>query len=206
MRKQLCKDIIFVMAIISPPQYTGASWSNQLSRLYTAVADPGFPRGGGANPKGAGGANLLFGQFFPKTAWKWRNLGPEGGGRASLAPPLRSATAQDYLFCFLFYFLPFFLKKILSFPWCIAGAAILNSFTPCASDKAAGCLKLDLPTKHLTCFLLGIVTSNCHIVLLTLSTFEVDYLRQIIHQYKSKCNVLILFNTQQQTLREEKIS
>ena len=32
-----------------------------------AVADPGFPRGGGANPKG-GGANLLFGQFFPKTA------------------------------------------------------------------------------------------------------------------------------------------
>ena len=32
------------------------------------VADPGFPRGGGANPKG--GANLLFGQFFLKTARK----------------------------------------------------------------------------------------------------------------------------------------
>ena len=32
-----------------------------------SVADPGFPRGGGANPKG-GGANLLFGQFFLKTA------------------------------------------------------------------------------------------------------------------------------------------
>ena len=34
---------------------------------YDAVADTGFPRGGGANPKG-GGANLLFGQFFLKTA------------------------------------------------------------------------------------------------------------------------------------------
>ena len=32
----------------------------------TSVADPGFPRGEGANPKG--GANLLFGQLFPKTA------------------------------------------------------------------------------------------------------------------------------------------
>ena len=32
-----------------------------------AVADPGFPRRGGANPRG-GGANILFDQFFPKTA------------------------------------------------------------------------------------------------------------------------------------------
>ena len=32
-----------------------------------SVADPGFPRGGGTNPKG-GGANLLFGQSFSKTA------------------------------------------------------------------------------------------------------------------------------------------
>ena len=30
------------------------------------VADPEFPNGGGANPKG--GANLLFCQFYPKTA------------------------------------------------------------------------------------------------------------------------------------------
>ena len=32
----------------------------------SAVANPGFPRGGGTNPRGV--ANLLFGQFFPKTA------------------------------------------------------------------------------------------------------------------------------------------
>ena len=55
------------------------------------MADPGFSRGGGANPKG-GGANLLFGQFSPKTAWKWRNFGP--GGRVHA--PLRSATGDFY--------------------------------------------------------------------------------------------------------------
>ena len=31
------------------------------------VADPGFPRRGGANPPG-GGANIRFCQIFPKTA------------------------------------------------------------------------------------------------------------------------------------------
>ena len=36
-------------------------------KSWIPVADPGFPRGGGTNPKG-GGANLLFGQYFPKTA------------------------------------------------------------------------------------------------------------------------------------------
>ena len=49
-----------------------------------AVADPEFPRGGDANP---GDANLLFGLFSLKTAWKWRNCGPEGGG---WCPPLDS--------------------------------------------------------------------------------------------------------------------
>ena len=42
-----------------------------------------FPKEGALTPKG-GGANLLFGQFFPKTAWKWRNFGP-----------MRSATASS---------------------------------------------------------------------------------------------------------------
>ena len=60
-----------------------------------AVADLGFPRGGCANPRG-GGANLLFDQFFLKTAWKWRNFGPEVGARVPCAP-LRSATAVDPL-------------------------------------------------------------------------------------------------------------
>ena len=45
-----------------------------------------FPRGGANSQSGC--ANLFFRQ---KTAWKWKNLDPQGG-RASLAPPLRSAT------------------------------------------------------------------------------------------------------------------
>ena len=46
-----------------------------------------FP-GGALTPEG--GANLLFGQFFLKTAWKWNNFGPKEGGVRD-APPLRSA-------------------------------------------------------------------------------------------------------------------
>ena len=42
-----------------------------------------FPQGGRQLPK-----LLLFFTFLPKTAWKWKNLDPRGGGRASLAPPL----------------------------------------------------------------------------------------------------------------------
>ena len=36
---------------------------------------------------------MQFCQILPKTAWNWKNLDAEGGGgRASLTPPLRSAT------------------------------------------------------------------------------------------------------------------
>ena len=33
-----------------------------------AGADPGFPVGGGADPRGGGGANIRFCQIFRKTA------------------------------------------------------------------------------------------------------------------------------------------
>ena len=51
----------------------------------TPVADPGFPKGGGANPQG-GDVNLLFGQKFPENCMKMKEFGP--GGEASLTPPL----------------------------------------------------------------------------------------------------------------------
>ena len=51
------------------------------------VADPGFPRGGGANSQG-GGANPLFGQNFPENCMQIKEFEPRGGGRVSLAPPL----------------------------------------------------------------------------------------------------------------------
>ena len=41
-----------------------------------------FPRGGRQLPK-----VLLFLNFLPKTAWKWKNLDPPGGVRVPGAPP-----------------------------------------------------------------------------------------------------------------------
>ena len=49
------------------------------------VADPGFPRGGGANSQ-SGGANLLFGQHFPENCMKMKEFGPTGGARVPGAP------------------------------------------------------------------------------------------------------------------------
>ena len=46
------------------------------------VADPGFSPGGRQLPK-----VLLFFNFLPKTAWKWKNLDPQGGARVPGAPP-----------------------------------------------------------------------------------------------------------------------
>ena len=58
--------------------------------LPPAVADPGFPRGGGANSLGGRQHTIL--PYFPKNCMKLKEFEPLGG-RASLAPPLRSATA-----------------------------------------------------------------------------------------------------------------
>ena len=56
------------------------------------------PRGGAWTLQG-GGVNTQFCRILPKTAWNWKNLDAEGGGggRASLTPPLRSAT--EYCYC-----------------------------------------------------------------------------------------------------------
>ena len=59
-------------------------------KLHFAVADLGFPGGGGAKSPG-GGANIRFCHIFPKTAWNWKNLDRE----RSLAPPL-----DPPMFCF----------------------------------------------------------------------------------------------------------
>ena len=44
-----------------------------------AVADPGFPRGRGANPRGD--ANIRFAKISEKLHNVEKNLYPEGGGR-----------------------------------------------------------------------------------------------------------------------------
>ena len=61
------------------------------SDTYNSVSDPWFPiRGKGANHKG-GGANLLLGQIFLKSAWKWKKLDQDGAHpwlMPSLDPPM----------------------------------------------------------------------------------------------------------------------
>ena len=77
---------------------TVATSSTTSTRTYPSprygkpVADPGFPRGGGANSPW-GGANIRFCQIFPKAAWNWKNLDPRGGA-ASKILLCRSATAN----------------------------------------------------------------------------------------------------------------
>ena len=70
-----------------------APWIRQLQRLCSTkddpqvfrstVADPRFPKGD-ANSKGKC-ANLLFDQFFLKTAWKWKKL--DQGEACALGSP-----------------------------------------------------------------------------------------------------------------------
>ena len=52
-----------------------------------SVADPGFPRGGRANPS-AWGKNPLLGKIFAENCMKIKDIGPGGG---DLSVPLGSA-------------------------------------------------------------------------------------------------------------------
>ena len=56
------------------------------------MADPGFPRGEGANPPVGCQDTIL--PNFPKNCMKLKEFGPEGGARIS-RDPLKSA--NDYL-------------------------------------------------------------------------------------------------------------
>ena len=58
------------------------------------MADPGFPRGGGANFPGGRQHTIL--PNFPKNCMKLKEFGPPGGPRIPRAP-LRSATVDDLI-------------------------------------------------------------------------------------------------------------
>ena len=45
------------------------------------MADPGFPRGGGANSPGGGRQHTILSNF-PKNCMKLKEFGPPGGGGA----------------------------------------------------------------------------------------------------------------------------
>ena len=60
------------------------------------VADPGFPRGGGANSPGGGGRQHTILPKFPKNCMKLKEFGPPGGARPlrpPLDPPLQTLNA-----------------------------------------------------------------------------------------------------------------
>ena len=59
-----------------------------LADALSTVADPGFPRGGGANPKG-GVPTYYLAKFSRKLHENEEILGQRGGARGT---PLRSAT------------------------------------------------------------------------------------------------------------------
>ena len=72
----------------------------QSSRTNSA-ADPGFPRGGGANSPWGGGRQHTILSNFPKNCMKLNEFGP-GGGHASLAPPLDPPLQLYVLHLFIF--------------------------------------------------------------------------------------------------------
>ena len=51
-----------------------------------AVADPGFPRGGGANSPGEGRQHTIL-PYFPENYMKLKEFGPPGGARVPHSPP-----------------------------------------------------------------------------------------------------------------------
>ena len=66
-----------------------------------AVADPGFPQGGGANPGGRGGCQHTILPKFPKNCMKLKEFGPGGEGARPkfyyVDPPLASVNEPLYM-------------------------------------------------------------------------------------------------------------
>ena len=134
-----------------------------------AMADPGFPRLTNPNGRGApqpiiwsnflnltsGGSRifargvrqlpkfLLFFKFLPKTAWKWKNLDPQGGGARPWRPPLDPPMLTEMYQAILYFFrnsllkpltkrngwLSLDLRQCQSKTWCIQ----FNTFRPADS-------------------------------------------------------------------------
>ena len=81
----------FLLSQVYPSLSTDdVSFSILLWSMQWRIQD--FPEEGAPTPRG-GGANIRFCQIFLKTAWNWKNLGPQGG--TCLARPLKSVTAMQ---------------------------------------------------------------------------------------------------------------
>ena len=80
---QMMPSVEFRIQGIFGVYFCMVGWS--ISLLLLAVADPGFPRGKGANSSGGGGRQHTILINFPKNCMKLKEFGPGGRG-ASLAP------------------------------------------------------------------------------------------------------------------------
>ena len=56
------------------------------SEVDYPVADPGFPRGGAANPRGGGGRQDMILLKFPENCTKSKKIRPGGGGEGARVP------------------------------------------------------------------------------------------------------------------------
>ena len=61
--------------------------------MIIPVADPGFSRGGGTNPKGGGRQPIIW-PIFPPNCMKMKKFWARGRHASLTPPPLRSATAS----------------------------------------------------------------------------------------------------------------
>ena len=80
-----CQQMGFVLCLSYPcwrtvPRGSGGRGGFVIHTDQWRIQD--FPQGGRQLPK-----VLLFFNFLPKTAWKWKNLDPQGGARVPGAPP-----------------------------------------------------------------------------------------------------------------------
>ena len=66
------------------------------TRQAIPVADPAFPRGGCANPKGGGGRQPIIWPIFPENCMKMKKIWPRGGGARPLRPPLDPPLYPNY--------------------------------------------------------------------------------------------------------------
>ena len=118
-----------------------------------------FPEEGAPTPQG--GANIRICRFFPKTAWNWKNLDPQGG-RASPAPPLRSATDLVIMMRDTIWKLLILRKEtFVTYSWIFIAIDALSGL---ADLKGRGARDPSLWTGTYLIYRSGTVNSKCHLI------------------------------------------
>ena len=78
---------VFVISTLHSEWISG-DFPNVFTFDLISVADPGFPRRGGAPTPEFGPKTYYLTIFLSKTAWKWKKIGPGGAPSAPLDLPM----------------------------------------------------------------------------------------------------------------------